>query len=591
MTTRMQARRRGSVLIMVTLAILMLMAVSGLVLDVGLAYYYKRSGQVAADAAAQAGAQRAFDMVPGVVANYPALGTDNAEVLQRARTYGTLNGFTQGGRQTMIVRSGSAATAPADLAGLLVLYWVEVVVQTRVPSLFILASGAGSDINPAARAVAAVLQAPAPAQVVLLNQVGQIPGGASSSMAGVNLSFQAAASGLSAPGGIVMNSSANGDVRTPGQYAAMGNRNASVAGSVTIAQDGDDKGKPEPGLIPTYSNGPQLPDPTMNMNFGKQPRVLTVPELVSRVPGNVVYGVTAALGGGAQPLDLPPGVYIAGTYSVNAVGVPQFTFGNAPVRLDNVRFYNGGQPGTWTFLGGLSMSRSTVEFAQGAIVIAGAPGGTILDVDRSNLSDGGGGTYGEFFLLTKPDYRPDSNLPVSATNPLLLDPSTPPMMVQPWGSSGPLPGLPASTSFAAVANPGSTYDNFGNVYFKSGAGNNNIDLSGLKGRPQCEPGLCTSPVADAVNNEYFLYQPAILWQDRRNASLPSSVIRNDASMSGGFRGMIYQPRGSWMDLGGSISSGAYQLITGAISLGNNATINMAPAVPVPTLVTTVSLVR
>jgi hypothetical protein len=588
---------------MVTLAILMLMAVSGLVLDVGLAYYYKRSGQVAADAAAQAGAQRAFEMVPAVVGNYPALGADNAEVLQRARTYATLNGFTQGGRQTMTVHSGSAATAPPDLAGLQVLYWVEVVVQTRVPSLFILASGAGAETNPAARAVGAVLNAPLPAQVIMLNRacdpdgtncVGDVPGG-NNGMKGINLDM-GGNSTLRAPGGIMMNSSADSNPAggRPDKYAAEYNGGPDIISpSVMVAQDGNYKGRLEPGLVSTYTNGPQVPDPTLTMNFGKQPRVLTVPELVSRVPGNVVYGVTAALGGGNSPLDLPPGVYIAGTYSMNSLGIPQFTFGNAPVQLENVRFYNGGQPGTWIFLGGLTMSRSTVEFAQGAVVVAGAPGGTILTVDRSYLTDGNGGTYGEFFLLTKPDYRPDSSNPVSASNPLLLDPSTPPMMVQPWGNNGPLPGLPAATSFAAVANSGSTYDTFGDVDFKSGNGNGNTNLTGLKGRPPCEPGLCNSPVADAVANEYYLYQPALIWQDRRNAFTSRSKISADANAFSGLHGLIYQPRGSLMDLhAGGSNSGSYQLITGAITMSGGPDITMAPRdVGVPALSTVVALVR
>lgn len=589
---------------MVTLAILMLMAVSGLVLDVGLAYYYRRSGQVAADAAAQAGARRAFELVPSSFSSFASIPANYSEVVDRARTYAQLNGFSQGGRQTLIISSGPGGTAPSDLAGLEVLYWVEVVVRTRVASLLILTSGAGAEINPAARAVAAVLMAPAPGQVVMLNRVcnpdgtgctsGDIPGG-NAPLAGVNLDMSGGPT-LSAPGGILMNSSANGDVRTSGRYAVMSNGSGSVVtSSVTIAQDGNYKGRPQPGSIPAYTNGPQVTDPTLAMNFGKQPRVLTVPELVSRVPGNVVYGVTAALGGGAQPLDLPPGVYIAGTYSMNAQGVPQFTFGNTPVQVGNVRFYNNGQPGTWIFLGGLTMSQSTVEFAQGAVVIAGAPpqgGGHILTVDRSNVSDGGGGTYGEFFLLTKPDYRPDSSSPVSASNPLLLDPATPPMMVQPWGTNGPLPALPAATSFAAVANPGSTYDNFGDVDFKSGVGNGNTDLTGLKGRPFCEPGLCASPVADAVNNEYFLYQPAILWQDRRNAFSATAKISADANAFSGLKGLVYQPRGSLLELhAGGDNDGSYQVITGAVSISGNATITMVPVVPVPTLTTTVSLVR
>jgi hypothetical protein len=584
---------------MVTVALMVLIGAVGLVVDIGLAYYYRRAAQVAADAAAQAGAKRALELAT-TLGSFGALGSDNADVEDKARTYAALNAFTQGGqagRQTVTVRSGPAASAPPDLAGLQILYWVEVICRTRVASLFIRTSGAGGEIDSPARAVAAVLLGPVTGQVLLLNQTcdpdgancgpGDAPAG-ETSLRGINLDMSGGPT-LNAPGGISMNSSANADGidGRPDDYAAERNGNGTVtAGFVQIAQDGEYQGQPQPNFIPGYTNGPQVPDPTLSMNFGRQPRVLTVSELVARTPGNVVYGVTAELGDGGAPALLPPGVYVRGYTSD---GGKKFNFSNLPVSLKNVQFVNPtGQPGTWIFLGGLEMEKATVDFYNGTVVAAGAPTGTVLDVDRSFVSDTG--TYGELILTTRPDYTPQSG-PPSPDNPILLDAAlASSYWIQPLASTGGPIGIPAQAGpveWNRAAGWG-----FGDVNWKGGTGNNATDLIGLRNRPACEPGQCASPVADPINNEYYLYQSALLWQDRRNAFLSSSRITADANALSGMAGLIYQPRGSLLDINaGGNNEGTYQLITGAIALSGNGTLNMVPTVPVPALQTIVSLVR
>src|SRR5262249_40786015 len=158
---------------------------------------------------------------------------------------------------------------------------------------------------------------------------------------------------------VLVNSSADGVTRS-GDYAAVG-ANQIFTSSLQLAQDGSYKGMPTPNV--THTNGPQMPDPTMTMNFGKQPRVKTVAEVVAATPGFVMAGVTAPLDGAV----LGPGVYVGGFPVYPPKGQPFWHFSEAPVVLKNVTFKSpAGQAGTFIFLGGLDVQNAT--FDQGVYV-------------------------------------------------------------------------------------------------------------------------------------------------------------------------------------------------------------------------------
>jgi len=596
-------RRRGSVIVMVTVALMLLLASVGLVVDLGWAYFKRRQAQVAADAAAQAGAQKAFEL--GELAkSFSSLGVNNSDVLDRARAYAQHNGFTnlgEGGRQTVTVTAGYPPMNDPNLNQLAIIYWVQARVVTRVSSMFITTSGAGQQLVSGAVAVAAVALAPVEGSVILLNQTCALgsncvgPDLVQDDVGlgkGVNLDLGGNGT-VTASGGVLLNSSANGDGRTNGKYALMSTSNAAqvITPRLQIARDGSYKGKPQDSSI-VYTNGRQLTDPTLDMNFGLQPHVpvstpsgSVIRNIVNATPGQVVYGVTANLGSSGQPLSLPPGVYVAGEYRVSG-GVPIFSLANRPVRLDNVVFDNGGQPGNWVFLGGLHVggppgSQATATFAPGTYVVAGGPNGAALTIRNADVTDNGGGSYGELFLVTRPDYVADSSSPISSSNPILLDP-TDIFQVQPWGFNGPLPGASAETAFA----PAAAYP-FGKMELKSGQGNGTISLTGLKGPMPCTPGAC-SP---SNGEESYLYRPAVIWQDRRNAFNAAATMESNAAAIEGLNGLIYMPRGSLITMtGGGAKTGLAKVIAGAIQLQGKADVTLNPN-PIRSLKTVVALVR
>jgi hypothetical protein len=179
----------------------------------------------------------------------------------------------------------------------------------------------------------------------------------------------------------------------------------------------------------------------------------------------------------------------------------------------------------------------------------------------------------------------------------------------------PSPGTP----WAAVANWG-----FGGISeSNSGKGNLSVNITGLENYPACDPGVCESPATNPLNNSNYLYQPAIVWVDRRNTPLANSAINSaglpwptpggslcptatflgpcptqntatwdaQGSPPAGFNGMIYMPQGSLMNMqGGGATSQPTLIITGAMSLNGNSTITLVSP-KTPALQTLVSLIR
>lgn len=602
-------RRRGAVVVMVTLSIIMLMAITGLVVDIGWAYFVRRAAQVAADAAAQAGAKYAFEQINLT----QPINDGTAQTI--AIEYAKLNGFTTGGgggRQTVEIASSSdKSLLPAQLQPLLIRYWVQAKVKSTVPAFFMPGS---AGMNSGAVAIAAVLLEPLSGSVYLLNQTCN-PDGTSCNAdtvpkvqgldPGVDLFLQGNTSVLTAPRGIQINSSANGDNRTSNKYALMSNGGAQggqiQAPYIQFALDGSFQGKPDPainGLPPTLS-AHQVPDPTLALDIGRQPRVKTVDQMVFSNPynpGQVVYGVTAQLQGTpGKPVPLFPGVYVNGTVTPDGSGGQKFVFSNQPVSFgNNVQFVNPSttEPGTYIFLGGITMKQADVTLAPGMYVLAGGPNGTTLNIETSRVVDNGGGNFGELFLLTKPDYRPDFSTPPSATNQPLLG-SNAMYTVLPLGSDGqPFAPQIKNTSFAGVA----TYP-FGNSSIQSGTGNGQIQMNGVKRTATCFPGEC--PPDDTENSRF---QPALIWQDRRNPgcvdptllpcpSTDASGMSLQAAALAGMMGLIYQPRGGWLELqGGPGGNAKAQVITGAMKLAGTSSVTLPKDTP-PTLVLTVSLIR
>ncbi|MBI3668157.1 MAG: hypothetical protein HY236_18315 [Acidobacteria bacterium] len=355
----------------------------------------------------------------------------------------------------------------------------------------------------------------------------------------------------------------------------------------------------------------------MTLNFGRQPRVQTVPELAAT--NGVVYGVTSALGtiGGTAAI-LGPGVYVHGAIKPPPKGstVPQFIPDGNPIDLNNVAFQNPtGQPGTYIFLGGFHANGAgtQVTLDQGTYVLANYQDYHVVDINKGAVvTDKGGGAYGELFVVTKPDYMPDPSSPISPTNPVLL-PQNSSYTVQPLGVDGqPLGPQAPNTSFTDLADPNSS--NFGEVHMYADKGDGSIILTGLKGRSSCTPDVCGTPGPDlsSINQQLYLYQPFLMWSDRRNNGVANSslgtarnavkpcagekcaAIETEAQAFQNLNGVIYQPAGGHIEMAGSGETVTVpaQIITGGLYVRNQRVTFAPPTGSAPYMQNSfVSLVR
>jgi len=144
-------KNQGQILIFVSLALLVLVAMLGLVVDGGWAYFRQQSAQAAADSAALAGAQAALfssggDLVCGAsgvvcqaatacsspVANPPASDADNACL------YAQANGFavTSGSKQNVLIEANTTSPPPTA-PGVSDMYYVTARVSETFPLTFL----------------------------------------------------------------------------------------------------------------------------------------------------------------------------------------------------------------------------------------------------------------------------------------------------------------------------------------------------------------------------------------------------------------------------------------------------------------------
>ncbi len=602
-----KARKRGSVIVMVTFAILVLFALIGLVVDIGWAFFTRRAAQVAADAAVQAGANKALEMVGAGSSNFSQLGPNNAVVLAHAKRYADLNGFPEA---EVVVTSGPGPY-PDDpnLALLRILYWVRASVTRRLPSLFIRMAGAGEALTSGAFAVGAVVLGPATGSIYLLNRTCEVQEGVPPDCSnpnvvymggkpwkGLDLHVQGSAT-VTTNGGIFVNSSANGDARTAGGYAVEIEGNTAFVKSafMQIAQDGSFRGAPDPDSLPKIlgldglpqapSNGPQVKDPTQDLNFGKQPRVRTVEDLTNfgLLP---VYGATAPF---SDATNLPPGVYVS---IMNTVTGWQLT--GEPIKITGPTTFAGGD---YIFLGGVDIGGAEVNFGNGGVfTIAGVKptpngsAGTAFTIaENAKVIDNGAvsSNKGELFLLTRPDYG------VADGYPTLLDP-TKSYTIQPLTAAGGAFGGAVVRPFAPLGTPatGGLLD-YGNAELKAGATDKaNVNLHGVRGARTCDPGSCPSPSMEELIS---VYQPMFLWQDRQTRPHQTKndpgLIHAHAGLLQGTDGIFYQKRGSLFELQAAPNSVIQaKLITGALDVQGSGNLDLPP-LSNPLLITIVALVR
>jgi len=129
----MKNRRRGSTLVLSTMAILMLLGSIGLVTDIGYSYYTFQQAQAAADAGAMAGTAYDQENTSGLTSSLAACSTFTvASSLKTACQYAETNGFSA----SEVSVAGGTGTPPGTTSGVSVNYWVQVQISRSIPQLF-----------------------------------------------------------------------------------------------------------------------------------------------------------------------------------------------------------------------------------------------------------------------------------------------------------------------------------------------------------------------------------------------------------------------------------------------------------------------
>lgn len=579
MKRRNNKRERGQALMPVALVFVALFGMVGMVLDVGWSYYVGKKAQTAADAAAQAAvAQGLITNGPAATPNCSTLGCQSATScpasgnLLTACQYAASNGFTpggDGGRQTVAVAAGGGGTAPG-VPNVPVDYWVQVTTTNSLPQWF---SGffMSKGFTATASATAALRRTSVNASLYLLNRASDCF--VSALNIGVVCGEDFLALGLNtvnAGGGIYMSSSNPDGIGMPAIAAGTVTGLATVTSPFTYVMG---KGGIQDVLgahqwttppMNGFPDGDYFTDPFAGQ---AQPPVPTgLPD--HPVPGGLIVGSASA----ASPTVLPPGNYFA---TLPLLGTPLGT----PIVITGNVIFSDGQPTpcggfcNYVFYGGVvTGALATTTFAPGRYVFAGAQpvaggpgiglmiGASAVVKDMTPLSNGvitPPNDAGEIFIFTNSQY-PGLVLPAAISQSGLTFPQV---------QAGLMAGVEPQ-----------------------------ITLHGLNKNSSALPASLTP------------YAPVLIWQDRANTTLKytanglldtscggicSNVLSVPgsqemvlmASQNGGnagtnLYGTLYGPRGSWLTvlgvLPGDTVAGPLQVISGALQMTLNASLNVDP---------------
>jgi Flp pilus assembly protein TadG len=538
---------------MLTLSLLAMFGLMGLAVDLGWAFYVRRSAQTAADTAAlsatRAGIQSnvSIDCVSMGCAPTPiSCAQASTSTLTVGCSYAQRSGFTPGGHsghQTVTIQANTGNPVTAN--GVTSTYWVTMRVTETVPQLFSAVLGHPL-ATVAARATGAVTNITVRGSLVLLNRSGDASpvvgsgtnlvvggGGTVTATAGILMASNAATSGKLGGSSRVTNTSFT---------RILGSGGYALGGAGSVWQNAPSNG---------YTDGAQFMDP---MSGKGQPPLTTQVQPPVAVQGGTIAGGTAN-----APTLLHPGNYYAtstcGTGCVQASGAA-ITLGSGYFKFDN----GGSGFGDYIFYGGVATGsgNTTVTFAPGRYVFAGRNGtnssfsisnGTTL---KDNTAAGGvpAADAGEVFIFTDLSY----------------------------------PGL--SPQIPAPVQARASLFSYGSAGIKTGSNSNSsINLHGL------------NPSSPSLPSDLQTFAPLMMWQDQGNshikytdtghidtscagstidspcsnpkvsATATSPQLNISASPNIQLYGAVYQPRGAWTVLQGSGTSNVpVQIVTGAMSV-------------------------
>ena len=575
-------QEHGQALIMATLASLALFAMIGLAADLGWDYFSKRKTQAAADAAALAAARSAFDSIGSATATCGGnvvcqqstscpgtLPSSPSNAIDVACMYAEQNGYASGGRQTVMVSADTTSPYTTATGPVSVRYWISVQVAESVPQIWSAMFG-NTLMTVSSRATAAVGETIFDGNLILLDRENDSApfGSNGSNMYGVNLLVQANDNkGKDAvqASGILMASNCNGTSLSstnctsgnkPG-YAGMNQGGGTINSPYTAIRTGGGvtMGGSANWIQPPQNTGAGRPFQDPMSGLGQPPPPTGLSDVP--VPGGTIDGSKTPV--------LYPGNYYAASNSSNCP--PSCVASGNPISIKGtVRFAAcsgcsaGSAFGKYVIFGGLTSQSpgATVTFDPGEYVFAGAQWqgnntGMLLDTSTNFTIGDAGADTGELFVFT------DLNYP---------------------GLQVPGPVQSAASDFQQ-----------GQINITSGNNGTNITLHGL------------NPASPLIPSALAPFVGDLLWQDQANSTVkytsqgnvdtscgsldspcqrtltnPTSPQLNlKASPTLNLYGVVYQPRGAWTVItAGSGYSGPLQLITGAVQVQANATLNLTP---------------
>jgi hypothetical protein len=619
---------------MTSIAIVALFAMMGMAVDMGWAFFMRKSAQAAADAAALAAATAALTNA-GALNNWTTCpshvhcsvsgfscsgsvtvsGTDN---LENGCIYARQNGFYNGnnsGRTQTVTLDADLGNPPASVApGVTAMYWVRANVSEQIPQTFSSVLGKMMGTS-GVQSVAIVGGVTATGALVLMNRSNDRYYINNTLTRGANLDM-GGNSTVNVSGSVVMASAAAGGGLTcsGNNCAGLNGNNTRVNSTVAYINQGGGVNQPSsfnPSLTARADGGWSY-DPTRSL---PQPPVTGLPSNlqtcdVANAPAQFLNS------NGLHDVNLGPGAY----YYLPTSGGNKNKINPIPIGA-NVRFaanqtscfapYTTGASGSqnnlfgnYVLYGGLDNSGGSMTVEPGRYILAGVDtsvttsllnlhnGGTITDLTGSLATPAGQNTdAGELFVLTGPNY------------------------------------LGGALSSQISQLPSSVQSKVNNLTFGSvdvQAGNSTvINLHGLN------PSNSTV-TADQLNN----YGPVLFWQDRKNSGvrydatglghvvdssgnavdgcaggagsaceksaseLSSDGVSSNLSSTGfnysgnaaaRFFGLLYQPRGAFTSLGGSSQNGTpanlgfLRVFTGTIKFSGGA--NLTMSVPPVALIT------
>ncbi len=628
---RANSKRKGQVLVMVTLGLFAMCGLLGLAVDLGWSFYVRKSAQAAADASSLAAVTEALarvgtaDFVCGsnvtcdttgfqcapTVSDDAGNNLDNGCLYARQRPLGSgWYGFVYGanaGRQQSVIMTAHTDNPPIPVPAL---YWVRTRVGEQIPQLF---SGIFGNFwgTSSARATAAVMSIALEGSLRLLDRSGDwlpmgIPGvpdgpginisesGGHGQKAGPpppGISPECWNADICAEGGIILASTRHGEAGPT--WAGMVNGSVETYSSFTHTnrKGGQSGAVDHPDnwhLTPSpRGDGAQYLDPTRDLAQPPAPSV-ALADRWSAIDGkgNLV-GYSTQAEADANPL--PPGNYYV-VKRDQQTGAPLLAGATGdPITVSGfVTFGSPGAFGDYVIFGGLwaAQGGATIKFGPGRYVFAGAKEkanspGLVLNADKNlTLRDYSAATYygetqdaGAIFIFTDARY-PGLLLPQSPywkaglQNDLLQGQ----VNIQAGATSNTYVNLHAFNPDGAGA-PAALKD-YKKILFWQDRRNSFVDYGpdGRTAGQQVSGHIACGDFSDSCGKSLAKFDRDGMMQSSQWNS-PKMTIQ--ASQDVHLYGVIYQPRGAWLTMiGGSGYSGPLQLITGAVDIRGGASLTM-----------------